>query len=199
MDLCDSMRVKSINGKRYVLVIMDDYSRYIWVHFLTSKDEAPEEIKTFLEKIQVLLQAPVIIVRADNGTEFKNQVLKEYFDDLGISYQTSFVKTPQQNGVMEQRNQTALCYPKNDHGDIRKLGTKAMYDDYIGGQPSDALKIAHDTPATQNLQTPNASTTTVDSALTPTHSSSQATTIPKTSQDVDELQQKQPHVQQQDN
>ncbi|GJR50644.1 retrovirus-related pol polyprotein from transposon TNT 1-94 [Tanacetum coccineum] len=68
MDLCGLMRVKSINGKRYVLVIVDDYSRYTWVHFLRSKDKAPEEIKTFLKKIQVLLKALVIIVRTKNGT-----------------------------------------------------------------------------------------------------------------------------------
>ncbi|GJV94096.1 retrovirus-related pol polyprotein from transposon TNT 1-94 [Tanacetum coccineum] len=61
MDLCGPMRVKSINGKRYILVIVDDYSRYTWVQFLISKDEAPEEIKTFLKKIIVLLQARVII------------------------------------------------------------------------------------------------------------------------------------------
>ncbi|GJU67175.1 integrase, catalytic region, zinc finger, CCHC-type containing protein [Tanacetum coccineum] len=78
MDLCGPMRIASINGKQYVLVIVDDYSRYTWVIFLRSKDEAPEEIKTFLKKITVLLQAPVIIVRTDNGTEFKNQVLQEY-------------------------------------------------------------------------------------------------------------------------
>ncbi|GJY87275.1 retrovirus-related pol polyprotein from transposon TNT 1-94 [Tanacetum coccineum] len=68
MDLYGIMRVKSINRKRYVLVIVDDYSRYTWVHFLRSKDEAPEEIKTFLKKITVLLQAPIIInVREDIG------------------------------------------------------------------------------------------------------------------------------------
>ncbi|GJQ99024.1 retrotransposon protein, putative, ty1-copia subclass [Tanacetum coccineum] len=61
MDLCGLIRVESINGKWYILVIVDDYSRYTWVHFLRSKDEAPEEIKTFLKKIQVLLQTPVII------------------------------------------------------------------------------------------------------------------------------------------
>ncbi|GKB90076.1 retrovirus-related pol polyprotein from transposon TNT 1-94 [Tanacetum coccineum] len=108
MDLCGPMRVESINGKRYVLVIVDDYSRYTWVHFLRSKDEAPEEIKTFLKKITVLLQAPVIIVRTDNGTEFKNQVLKEYFDSVGISHQASSVRTPQQNGVVERRNRTLV-------------------------------------------------------------------------------------------
>ncbi|GJV64876.1 retrovirus-related pol polyprotein from transposon TNT 1-94 [Tanacetum coccineum] len=57
MDLCGPMRIASINGKRYVLVIVDDCSRYIWVHFLRSKDEAPEVIK--LKRITVLLQSPV--------------------------------------------------------------------------------------------------------------------------------------------
>ncbi|GJR99621.1 retrovirus-related pol polyprotein from transposon TNT 1-94 [Tanacetum coccineum] len=51
MDLCGPMRVVSINGKWHVLMIVDDYSRYTWVHFLRSKDEAPEEIKTFLKKL----------------------------------------------------------------------------------------------------------------------------------------------------
>ncbi|GJT35174.1 retrovirus-related pol polyprotein from transposon TNT 1-94 [Tanacetum coccineum] len=94
MDLCGPMRVESINDKWYVQVIVDDYSRYTWVHFLRSKDKAPEDIKTFLKKITVLLQAPVIIVRTDNSTEFKNQVLKEYFDSVGISHQASFIRTP---------------------------------------------------------------------------------------------------------
>nr|GEW39528.1 integrase, catalytic region, zinc finger, CCHC-type, peptidase aspartic, catalytic [Tanacetum cinerariifolium] len=90
------------------LVIVDDYSRYTWVHFLRSKDEAPKVIKTFLKRIIVLLQSPVIIIRTDNGTEFKNQVRKEYFDSVGISHQVSSVRTPQQNGVVERRNQTLV-------------------------------------------------------------------------------------------
>nr|GEU91810.1 ribonuclease H-like domain-containing protein [Tanacetum cinerariifolium] len=91
MDLCGPMRMASINEKRYVLVIMDDYSRYTWVHSLRSKDEAPEVIIKFLKRITVLLQSPVIIIRTDNGTEFKNQVLKEYFDTVGISHQMSLI------------------------------------------------------------------------------------------------------------
>nr|GEU55823.1 hypothetical protein [Tanacetum cinerariifolium] len=43
MDLCGPMHVESINRKRYVLVVVDDYSRYTWVLFLHSKDEASEE------------------------------------------------------------------------------------------------------------------------------------------------------------
>nr|GEY09310.1 putative ribonuclease H-like domain-containing protein [Tanacetum cinerariifolium] len=108
MDLCGPMRMASINGKRYILVIVDDYSRYTWVHFLRSKDEAPAVIITFLKRITVLLQSPVIIIRTDNGTEFKNQVLKVYFDSVGISHQMSSVRTPQQNGVVERRNRTLV-------------------------------------------------------------------------------------------
>nr|GFB03920.1 putative ribonuclease H-like domain-containing protein [Tanacetum cinerariifolium] len=108
MDLCGPMRIASINGKRYVLVIVDDYSRYTWVHFIRSKDEAPEVIKTFLKRITVLLQSHVIVIRSNNGTEFKYKVLKEYFDSVGISHQVSSVRTPQQNGVVERRNRTLI-------------------------------------------------------------------------------------------
>ncbi|GKD21744.1 retrovirus-related pol polyprotein from transposon TNT 1-94, partial [Tanacetum coccineum] len=41
MDLCGPMRVQTINGKKYILVIVDDYSRFTWVKFLRSKDETP--------------------------------------------------------------------------------------------------------------------------------------------------------------
>nr|GFB54878.1 hypothetical protein [Tanacetum cinerariifolium] len=152
MDMCGPMRIASINGKRYILVIVDDYSRYTW-----------------------------------------NQVIKVYFDSVGISHQMSFVQTPQQNGVVERRNRTlveatrtmlifsraplflwaeaivtacftqnrsiihrrfnktpyelingrkpdlsflhvfgALCYPKNDREDIRKLGAKGDIRFFIG-------------------------------------------------------------------
>nr|GFC49103.1 retrovirus-related Pol polyprotein from transposon TNT 1-94 [Tanacetum cinerariifolium] len=65
IDLCGPMRIASINGKRYILVIVDDYSRYTWVYFLRSKDEAPAVIITFLKRITVLLQSPVIIIRTE--------------------------------------------------------------------------------------------------------------------------------------
>nr|GEV34156.1 hypothetical protein [Tanacetum cinerariifolium] len=73
-----------------------------------SKDEAPGVIKTFLKRITILFQSLVIIKRTENDTEFKNQVLKEYFDSVGISHQVSSVRTPQQNGVVERRNWTLV-------------------------------------------------------------------------------------------
>nr|GEX21351.1 hypothetical protein [Tanacetum cinerariifolium] len=309
MNLCGPMRIASINGKRYILVIVDDYSRYMW--------------------------SPVIIIRTNNSTKFKNQMLKEYFDTVGISYQISSVQTPQQNGVVERQNRTlvevaktmlifshaplflwaeaiatacftqtrsithrrfnktpyelingrkldisflhvfgALCYPKKDREDIGKLGAKgdidffigysadscayriynrrtkkimetmnvsfdelsamafeqrsskpelqsmssgqissgldltcapstittqqpsegeldllfeAMYDDYIGGQLPATGRTVLPAQEPQVRQSSTASTTIADTAPIPTNSSSLATNILITSQDVDEL------------
>ncbi|GJS83168.1 retrovirus-related pol polyprotein from transposon TNT 1-94 [Tanacetum coccineum] len=66
MDLCGPMRVESINGKKYIMVIVDDYSRFMWVKFLRTKDEAPEVIIKCLKQIQVHLNATVRNVRTNN-------------------------------------------------------------------------------------------------------------------------------------
>ncbi|GJX96155.1 retrovirus-related pol polyprotein from transposon TNT 1-94 [Tanacetum coccineum] len=104
MDLCGPMRVASINGKKYILVIVDDYSRYTWTLFLRSKDETLEVLKDFLTMIQRNLQAPVISIRTDRGTEFLNKTLNAFFKEEGIEHQTSTPRTPEQNGVVERRN-----------------------------------------------------------------------------------------------
>ncbi|GJX12912.1 retrovirus-related pol polyprotein from transposon TNT 1-94 [Tanacetum coccineum] len=108
MDLCGPMRVESINGNKYILVIMDDYSRFTWVKFLRSKDETQEFIINFLKEVQVHLNAIVRNIRIDNGTKFFNQTLKPYYEDVDISHQTSVARTPQQNGIVERRNWTLV-------------------------------------------------------------------------------------------
>ncbi|GKA82870.1 retrovirus-related pol polyprotein from transposon TNT 1-94 [Tanacetum coccineum] len=80
MDLCGPMRVASVNGKKYILVIVDDYSRFTWVKFL----------------------------RTDNGFEFVNQTLRENYEKVGISHETFVARSSQQNGVVERRNRTLI-------------------------------------------------------------------------------------------
>ncbi|GJT74931.1 retrovirus-related pol polyprotein from transposon TNT 1-94 [Tanacetum coccineum] len=82
MDLCGPMRVESINENKYVLVIIDDYSRYTWTHFLRSKDETPGVLIDFLTLVQRGLHAQVTTVQTDKGTEFLNKTLHAYFDEL---------------------------------------------------------------------------------------------------------------------
>ncbi|GJV50698.1 putative ribonuclease H-like domain-containing protein [Tanacetum coccineum] len=80
MDLYGPMRVTSVNVKKYILVIVDDYSRFTWVKCL----------------------------RTDNGTEFVNQTLREYYEKVGISHETYVARSLQQNGVVERRNRTLI-------------------------------------------------------------------------------------------
>ncbi|GJV57303.1 retrovirus-related pol polyprotein from transposon TNT 1-94 [Tanacetum coccineum] len=89
MDLCGLIRVANINGKKYILVIINEYSRYTWTLFLCSKDETPEVLKDFLMMIQRNLQALVISVRTDRGTEFLNKTLNAFFKEEVIKHQTS--------------------------------------------------------------------------------------------------------------
>nr|GEY50814.1 retrovirus-related Pol polyprotein from transposon TNT 1-94 [Tanacetum cinerariifolium] len=108
MDLCGPMRVASVNGKKYILVIVDDYSRFTWVKFIASKDEALNFIIKFLKMIYVRLNASVRNVHTDNRTEFVNQTLRDYYESVGITHETSVARTPQQNGVVERRNRTLV-------------------------------------------------------------------------------------------
>nr|GEX57807.1 putative ribonuclease H-like domain-containing protein [Tanacetum cinerariifolium] len=108
MDLCGPMRVQTINRKKYILVIVDDYSRFTWVKFLRSKDETPEFVITLLKQIQVGLNKTVRYIRTDNCTEFVNQFLTKYYESVGIFHQKLVSRTPQQNGIVERQNRTLV-------------------------------------------------------------------------------------------
>nr|GEU64568.1 retrovirus-related Pol polyprotein from transposon TNT 1-94 [Tanacetum cinerariifolium] len=108
MDLCRPMRVQTINGKKYILVIVDDYTWFTWVKFLRTKDETPKVVIKFLKQIQVGLNKTVKFIHTDNDTEFVNHDLTHYYESVGIFHQKSVLRTPQQNGVVERRNQTLV-------------------------------------------------------------------------------------------
>lgn len=108
MDLCGPMRTESINGKKYILVIVDDYTRFGWVRFLRTKDETPRAIEKFIVQTQRALNASVRFVRTDNGTEFLNKTIDGWFEKIGITHETSVPRSPQQNGVVERRNRTLM-------------------------------------------------------------------------------------------
>ncbi|GJT85519.1 retrovirus-related pol polyprotein from transposon TNT 1-94 [Tanacetum coccineum] len=118
MDLCGPIRVASVNGKKYILVIADDYSQFTWVKCLKSKNEAPDFIIKFLKMIQVRLKVPVRRIRTDNGTKFVNQTLREYYEKVVTSHETSVARSPSYD--------TELLN-KEDFVEKEMLGIRAFY------------------------------------------------------------------------
>ncbi|GJW88647.1 retrovirus-related pol polyprotein from transposon TNT 1-94 [Tanacetum coccineum] len=108
MDLCGPMTVQSINEKKYILVISGMNIKITWVSFLRSKVMRLVFVINFLKQIQVGLNKTVRYIRTDNGTEFVNQVMSKYYEGVGIFYQKSVPRTPQQNSIVERRNHTLV-------------------------------------------------------------------------------------------
>ncbi|GJS85497.1 retrovirus-related pol polyprotein from transposon TNT 1-94 [Tanacetum coccineum] len=153
MDLCGPMRVASVNGKKYILVIVDDYSRFTWVKCLRSKDEAPDFIIKFLKMIQKQLLPHVtpkivpsyVFVTAKHHMSFymTNFSTYHFFHVFG-----------------------ALCYPTNDSENLGKLQPKADIDfnelTAMASEHNSLEPVLHEmTPATiSSILAPNPPPTT---------------------------------------
>ncbi|GJX06928.1 putative ribonuclease H-like domain-containing protein [Tanacetum coccineum] len=108
MDLFGPTNVKSLMKKSYCLVVTDDFSRFSWVFFLTTKDETSGILKTFITEIENQLDHKVKFIRSDNETEFKNSIMNQFCEIKGIKREFSVARTPQQNGVAERKNRTLI-------------------------------------------------------------------------------------------
>nr|GEZ15238.1 hypothetical protein [Tanacetum cinerariifolium] len=162
MDLCGPMRVQTINGKKYILVIVDDYSRFTWVKFLRSKDETPDVVIKFITQIQVGLNKTV---RYNGVIERRNRTLVKavrtmlifskalmflwaevvatacYTQNRSLIH-TRHHKTPYELVHNKKPDLTffrifgALCYPTNDSEDLGKLQPTADTGIFVGYAPS---------------------------------------------------------------
>nr|GEU51275.1 hypothetical protein [Tanacetum cinerariifolium] len=166
MDLCGLMRVQTINGKKYILVILDDYSWFTWVKFLRSKDEIPDVVIKFITQIQFDLNKLFDTTPQQNGVvERRNRTLVEaartmlifskapmflwaeavatacYTENRSLIH-TSHHKTPYEIVHNKKPDLTffrvfgALCYPTNDNEDLRKLQPTADTGIFVGYAPS---------------------------------------------------------------
>ncbi|GJS21728.1 retrovirus-related pol polyprotein from transposon TNT 1-94 [Tanacetum coccineum] len=154
MDLCGPMRVASVNGKKYILVIVDDYSRFTWVKCLRSKDEAPDFIIKFLKMIQ---QNGVI--EQNNRTLIEAARTMLIYAKAPLFLWAEVVATAcytQNRSIIRLRHGKtpyellhdklpdlsffhvfgALCYPTNDSENLRKLQPKADIGIFIGYAPT---------------------------------------------------------------
>jgi transposase InsO family protein len=109
MDLVCPTRVRSAGGKWYVLVVVDDYSRYALVFFLEGKGETFGFVRNLVSRLRNESHVDAILaIRSDNGSEFKNARFETFCHDLGLEHHFSSLYTPPQNGVVERKNRTCV-------------------------------------------------------------------------------------------
>ena len=106
IDMCGPVTVKSLRGKAYMMVLVDDYSRFTWVSFLRLKTEALKEFSKLCKEMQSFINLPIVSVRSDHGKEFEQLGFDSWCANYGISHNFSAPNTPQQNGVVERKNRT---------------------------------------------------------------------------------------------
>nr|GEV52711.1 copia protein [Tanacetum cinerariifolium] len=158
MDLCGPMRVESVNGKKYILIIVDDYSRFTWVKCLRSKDEAPDFIIKFLKMIQVQLKQNSVVERCNRTLIEVARTMLIYAQALLFLWAEAVATacyTQNQSIVRLHHSKTpyellhdklpdlsfllvfgALCYPTNDSKNLGTLQPKADIGIFIGYAPT---------------------------------------------------------------
>ncbi|GJX87046.1 retrovirus-related pol polyprotein from transposon TNT 1-94 [Tanacetum coccineum] len=158
MNLCEPMRVQSINGKRYILVIVDDYLRFTWVKFLRSKDETPDVSISYQKSVPRTPQQNGVVKRRNHTLMEVARTMLIFSKDLIFLWTESIAtacytqnrslihtrhyKTPYELVHGKKPDLTflhifgALCYPTNDSEYLGKLKAKADIGIFVGYAPN---------------------------------------------------------------
>lgn len=107
-DLCGPITSCTPAGNRYIFLLVDDYSRVMWIYLLKSKNDAFEAFMKFRALVEKGTEKRIENFRTDRGGEFASKDFKQYCEMAGISRQFTVPYSPQQNGVVERRNRTMI-------------------------------------------------------------------------------------------
>ena len=108
IDVWGPYQVKSSSGCNQFLTIVDDSSRFTWIHLIKHKSECAHVLHKFFKYVKNQFKTKVYVVRSDNVREFYFGFMNELFHKYGIIHQTSCSYTPQQNGVLERKHRFLL-------------------------------------------------------------------------------------------
>ena len=106
LDLFGPSRISSLGGKKYALVVVDDFTRFCWTVFLAKKNQTCSEFIKLARRVQNEKSLSISSIRSDHGGEFKNEEFEKFCESSGILHTFSAPRTPQQNGVVERKNRS---------------------------------------------------------------------------------------------
>ena len=106
LDLFGPTRTTSLGGRKYGLVVVDDFSRFTWVSFLAHKDEAFSSFIKLLKRIMNEKNTTIVSIRSDHGSKFENQRFEKFWNENGINHNFLVPRIPRQNKIAERKNRT---------------------------------------------------------------------------------------------
>lgn len=112
-DLCGPITPSTASGNRYFFLLVDDYSRLMWIYLLKTKDEALEAFKKFQVLVEKNSSNKIQIFRSDRGGEFMSKDFISYCEGVGIKRHYTAPYSPQQNRVVERRNRTVVAMARS--------------------------------------------------------------------------------------
>ncbi|GBN96026.1 Retrovirus-related Pol polyprotein from transposon TNT 1-94 [Araneus ventricosus] len=158
MDLCGPMPSLSQGGNKYFFTIIDDYSRKVTVFPINKKSDVFQTFLRFQRRAERFLGRKIVSVKTDGGLEFCNKDLDNFLEQQGINHEKTNPYTPEQNGVAERYNLTALdgvktllkssgvaqefwgealiCFTYTWNRVCHKDGNKTPFEKYSGKKPS---------------------------------------------------------------
>ena len=107
-DVCGPFRTTSLGGHRYFVTFIDDYSRRMWIYFISNKSEVLQKFQHFVHLMETSTGQKVQALRSDNGGEYISHAFSTYCSAKGISREIPPPYTPERNGVAERRNRSLL-------------------------------------------------------------------------------------------
>lgn len=112
-DLCGPISPSTKGGNKYFLLLVDYFSRVMWVYMLSSKDEAFDAFKRFRVAVEKESEKNIKVLRSDRGGEFVSKQFDDYCKSAGITRHLTAPYSPQQNGVVERRNRTIVAMARS--------------------------------------------------------------------------------------
>ena len=102
-DVWGPNRISTLSNKRWFITFTDDHTRLCWVYLLKEKSEVEQVFKIFYRMVQTQFQTNIQIFKSDNGKEYFNSILGNFFLEKGIIHQSFCIDTPQQNDIAERK------------------------------------------------------------------------------------------------
>lgn len=127
-DLCGPITPSTSAGNRYILVLIDDFSRYMWISLPKEKSDAFNKFKTFKLLVEQEAKMRIQTFRTYRGGEFVSQEINSFCNESGIKRHLTAPYSPQKNGVVERCKRMLM--------EMTRSIMKHMYvPNYLWGKP----------------------------------------------------------------